>query len=44
MKREKGRNGCCKFKVKEDVVKACFTLFNDAPCAINVIESDTEIG
>ena len=44
MKGEKGRNGCCKFKVREDVVKACFTLFNDAPCDINVIESETELG
>ena len=44
MKGEKGRNGCCKFKVREDVVKACFTLFNDAPCDINLIESETELG
>lgn len=39
MKGERGRNGCSKFKIKEDVVKACFTLFNDAPCDINVIEN-----
>lgn len=44
MKGERGRNGCSKFKIKEDVVKACFTLFNDAPCDINLIESETELG
>lgn len=42
MKGEKGRNGCCKFKMREDIVKACFTLFNDTPCDINVIENKGE--
>lgn len=41
LKGEKGRNGCCKFKAREDVVKACFTLFNDSPCDINVIDNKT---
>lgn len=42
MKGEKGRNGCCKFKAREDVVKVCFTLFNDSPCDIHLIGNETE--
>lgn len=42
LKGEKGRNGCCKFKAREDVVKACFSLFNDSPCDINLIGNDSE--
>lgn len=42
LKGERGRNGCCKFKAREDVVKVCFTLFNDSPCDINVIGNEIE--
>jgi len=42
LKGEKGRNGCCKFKILEDVIKVCFTLFNDSPCDINIIENTGE--
>lgn len=42
LKGERGRNGCCKFKAREDVVKACFTLFNDSPCDINLIGNEVE--
>lgn len=42
LKGEKGRNGCCKFKAREDVVKVCFTLFNDSPCDINLIGNEIE--
>jgi hypothetical protein len=42
MKGEKGRNGCCKFKIREDVVKACFSLFNDSPCDINLISDEND--
>jgi len=41
LKGEKGRNGCCKFRARESVVKACFTLFNDTPCDINLIVNET---
>lgn len=37
---ERGRNGCCRFIVKENIVKFCFVLFNDAPCDINHIGNE----
>jgi len=41
---DKGRNGCCKFKVNETIIKTCFTLFNSSPpCDINLIENSAEI-
>ena len=39
---ERGRNGCCKFKIPENVVRICFSLFNDAPCDINQIGNEIE--
>jgi len=37
---ERGRNGCCKFRIQENIVKICFSLFNDAPCDINHIGNE----
>lgn len=37
---ERGRNGCCRFIVKENIVKFCFSFFNDAPCDINHIGNE----
>lgn len=37
---ERGRNGCCKFQIPENVVKICFSLFDDAPCDINHIGNE----
>ena len=34
---ERGRNGCSRFNIQENVVRMCFSLFNDAPCDINLI-------
>jgi hypothetical protein len=37
---ERGRNGCCKFRIHENIVKICFSFFNDAPCDINQIRNE----
>jgi hypothetical protein len=39
---ERGRNGCCKFRMYENVVKICYSLFNDVPCDINLIGNEFE--
>jgi len=37
---ERGRNGCSKFQIPENVVKFCYTMFNDPPSNINIIGNE----